>query len=201
MKKNFCPKNNRVIVELEEIYRKNIKIGDREFIVDPAFRKLWNAVQKAKVVSVDPNITDIQIGDTVYVHHFVSEEERKIPVNGKEYRWLEYNQIYCTVNHGKMKTLSKYVFIEPVTYDQVKFKNKTDSGFRLTKKADTDYIDRVGRVYDIGSMVPNGEIEKGDLVLFGKNCEYEISVEGKILYRMEFRDIVTVIDENEEFVV
>ena len=84
--------NDRVIVELEGLYDNEIKVGEFVMKVDTVFRKMHNAVQKAKVVAC-PEGKELVVGDTVYVHHFVVEDDRIVPVKDKEYRWLEYNQI------------------------------------------------------------------------------------------------------------
>lgn len=196
----FKPKNKRVIVELESTTDKNINIGGKDYILDTAFRKLWNAVQHVIVVSRDKGC-DVKPGDKVYVHHFVVEDERKVPTKGKDYRWLEYSQLYCRVRKGKIKTLSDYILVEPIQYDESKFKKSTDSGILLTRKAGTEYVDKVGTVKYIGRSARRKGLRVGDKILFNKNCEYQIKIEGEVLYRMEMRDVITVLDKNTEFTV
>jgi co-chaperonin GroES (HSP10) len=192
--------NNRVIVELDGIYDKVIAVGDFVLKLDHVFRKLHNAVQKAKVVAC-PEGTELMVGDTVYVHHFVVEEERIVPVKDKEYRWLEYNQIYARVRDGILKALGYYVLVEPVKFDESKFKKKTDFGLVLTQKAGTEYVERVGTVLHVGDEAAKEGIEVGDKIFFNKNCEYEITIEGELMYRMEKRDVIAVIDPEIEFTV
>jgi len=192
--------NNRVIVELEGLYDNEISVGGFTLKIDHVYRRLWNAVQKAKVIAC-PDGKEIVPGDTVYVHHFVIEEERIVPVKGKEYRWLEYNQIYCRVRDGILKALGYYVLVEPVMFDESKFKKKTDSGLVLTQKAGTEYVDRVGVVAHVGDEAAEAGIEVGDKIFFSKNCEYEIDIEGRKLYRMEQRDVIAAIDPEIEFTV
>ena len=192
--------NNRVIVELEGLYDKEVKVGDFVMKIDHVFRHLHNAVQKAKVIAC-PEESELEEGDTVYVHHFVVEDERKVPVKDKEYRWLEYNQIYARVRDGILKALGYYVLVEPVRFDESKFKKMTDSGLLLTQKAGTQYVDRVGVVAHIGIEAEESGIEVGDKIFFNKNCEYEINIEGKKMYRMEKRDVIAVIDPEIEFTV
>jgi len=194
------PKHGRVIVELQGTQEKKIKVGGFELEVDTVFRRMWNAVQEATVVSASEG-ADLLPGDTVYVHHFVIEDERKVPVKGKDYRWLEYNQIYCRVRDGILKTLGYYILVEPVKYDESKFKKESDSGLVLTQKAGTEYVDRVGIVAHVGNDAEAHGINVGDKIFFNKNCEYEIKIQGKRLYRMEMRDVITVIDPEVEFTV
>lgn len=193
--------NNRVIVELtDKVFDNERKVGDFIMHVDTVFRKLHNAVQKAVVIAC-PEDGELLPGDIVYVHHFVVEEERRIKVKDKDYRWLEYSQIYYRVRDGIGKAVGYYVLVEPVKYDESKFKKKTDSGIALTSKAGTTYVDRVGKVAHIGKDAAQDDIEVGDLILFNKNCEYEIRIEGKMYFRMERRDVITTIDPDVEFTV
>lgn len=193
--------NNRVIVELtDKMFDSERKIGDFIMHVDTVFRKLHNAVQRAVVVGCPEN-SELQPGDIVYVHHFVVEDERRIPVKGKNYRWLEYSQIYFRVRNGIGKALGYYVLVEPIKYDESNFKKESDSGLLLTKKAGTTYVDRVGLVAHVGKDAEEHGLEVGDKILFNKNCEYEIRIEGKMYYRMEARDVIATIPEDVEFTV
>ncbi len=192
--------NNRVIVELEGLYDKEITVGGFTMQIDHVFRHMHNAVQKAKVIAC-PEGGELDVGDTVYVHHFVVEDERIVPVKDKEYRWLEYSQIYARVRDGILKALGYYVLVEPIKFDEAKFKKKTDSGLLLTQKAGTQNVDRVGVVAHVGDEAADSGIVVGDKIFFNKNCEYEINIEGKKMYRMEKRDVIAAIDPEIEFTV
>lgn len=192
--------NERVIVELEGLYDKEITVGGFTMKLDHVFRKMFNAVQQAKVIAC-PEGRELEAGDTVYVHHFVVEDERIVPVKDKEYRWLEYSQIYARVRDGILKALGYYVLVEPIKFDEAKFKKKTDSGLLLTQKAGTQNVDRVGIVAHVGDEAAEAGIEVGDKIFFNKNCEYEITIEGKKMYRMEKRDVIVAIDPEIEFTV
>jgi len=192
--------NDRVIVELKGLYDNEIKVGDFTMKVDTIFRKLHNAVQEATVVAC-PDNKEIEVGDTVFVHHFVVENERIVPVKDKHYRWLEYNQIYARMRDGILKALGYFVLVEPVKFDEAKFKNKTDSGLVLSRKTGTEYVDRVGFVAHVGDEAFEAGVSVGDKIFFNKNCEYEININGKMYYRMEKRDVIAVIDPNVEFTV
>ena len=200
MKNNFNPKNGRVIVELGKKFNDSISIGGREFILDNAFRKMFHAVQNATVIAY-ANGCDLNVGDKVYVHHFVVEDERAVPVKGKDYRWLEYSQIYCRVRDDKIKVLGDYVLVEPVKYNDSNFKKYSDSGILLHQKAGTEEVERFGTVKYVSEFAETNGLNVGDTIFFNKNCEYELTVEGERLYRMEFRDIISVVNSDVEFVV
>jgi co-chaperonin GroES (HSP10) len=187
------PINGRIIVKRKGGLNQTIQVGDFELILDPKFREYHNAVQVAEVIASDPE-SDTEPGDRVYVHHFVQSKEHRMPVEG-EVSWLERGQVFCRVRNSKVKALVNYIFVEPVTYADVKSLHKNNMGFQMTIKGETDYVDRIGRVKYLSDMAQNSGLSVGDYVLFGKDCEYDIRVEDELLYRMELRDVITVIDE------
>jgi co-chaperonin GroES (HSP10) len=183
-----------MIVQLEQREKSVIQVGDRELILDPSFRKYWNAIQVAEIVAGHED-SDTLPGDKVYVHHFVQNPEHILPVEGT-YSWLERNQVFCRVRDGKIKALLNYVFVEPIMYKDVKSFSKTDSGILLTRKPGTDYIERIGIARHLCDSAKEAGLKEGDKIIFGKNCEYDLEVEGKIYFRMELRDVVCTIDDH-----
>jgi co-chaperonin GroES (HSP10) len=186
------PINGRIIVKREGDLNKTINIGGRELILDPAYRPYHNAVQEATVIASDPE-SDTQPGDKVYVHHFIQNQEHRLQMEG-EISWLERGQVFCRVRDGEIKALMNYVFVSPVMFKDVKAMAKTKEGFLLTQKGDTDFVDRLGRVEFASDMAYDAGLNPGDYVIFGRDCEYDIKVEGKLYFRMELRDVITVID-------
>jgi co-chaperonin GroES (HSP10) len=200
MKNGFKPKNGRVIVELNKKLRDSVEIGGKTYILDNSFRKMFHAVQNAEVIACDDEC-DLDAGDKVYVHHFVIEDERKVPIKDKDYRWLEYSQIYCKVKDGILETLGNYILVTPVKYNDSNFKKYSDSGILLRQKAGSEDVERFGIVRSVGKEAKDKGIKEGDTIFFNKNCEYEIIIEGERLYRMEYRDVITVVDNDVEFIV
>lgn len=188
------PINGRVIVELEKRDRNSIMVGKMEFMIDTAFRPYHNAQQVATIVAADKRI-DVLPGDKVYVHHFVNSQENKLPFDGT-YSWLEGHHIFCRVRDGNVKPLNRYVFVEPIKYDDLASFLKTDSGMYLTQKHGTEYVERIGIIRLLSDIAIDEGLVDGDKVLFGKNCEYDIEIEGTLYFRMEVQDIITVLDDN-----
>jgi len=187
------PINGRVIVELKKRDKDVIKVGGSDFIVDTAFRQYHNAVQVANVVATDHRI-DVEPGDRVYVHHFVQSQENKLPFEGT-YSWLEAHHIFCRVRDGEIKPLNRYLFVEPIPYKDIQELMKTESGILLTKKFETEYVERIGIIRLLSDSAKDEGLSEGDRVLFGKNCEYDIEVEGVMYFRMETQDVICVLDD------
>lgn len=187
----FKPLNLRAVVSMHNRVNDTLQIAGKTFILDSIFRPLWNAVQFGTVVACDPKC-DVEPGDKVYMHHFVMEKEHIVPVEGDKFSWVEYNQIYCRVREDKIKMLGEYLLVEPMKYSHPSMKNDV-GGFRTTMKSDNDEVERIGIAAHLSDSCVRDGLEAGDIILFGKNCEYEIMVEGKKYYRMHKADVITVL--------
>jgi len=184
--------NGRTIVRPEKRVNDKIMIGGKEFILDSAFRHYWNTVHMAEVVVSDRD--DLEPGDIVYVHHFINAPEQILPFR-EDSSYMESNQIYCRIRNGEMKVLDDYVLVSPVTYGDTGIITKNEHGILLTSRSPNERIEKVGVAELIGDNAKKKGINIGDKILFNKNCEYEILIEGKLYYRMEIRDIITTIDD------
>lgn len=169
-----------------------MQIGGKTFILDSIFRPLWNAVQFGDVEAADESC-DVLPGDKVYMHHFVLEKEHIMPIDGKKLSWVEYNQIYCRVRDEKIKMLGDYLLVEPMTYSHPSIKSDI-GGFKMTSKADNEEVERIGIAAHLSDSCLQAGLKVGDIILFGKNCEYDIVVENKKYYRMHKGDVITVIE-------
>jgi len=188
------PLNKRVIVQVNNRMNDKIMIGKYEFDVDTAFRQFHNAVQKVTVVAATED-ADVDVGDTVYVHHFVADRENKLPFKDGHYSYLEYINVYCKVKDGKIIMLSDWLLVEPVTADNQQFFDKSDYGLMLNTRQGSDYLDRIGILRHMSPSAKKVGLNIGDKILFGKNCEYEIKIEGTVYFRMEVRDVIVVLDD------
>lgn len=189
--------NRRTIVELEKRTNDKVIVGGREFLLDSGFREYWNTVQMASVITTDH--ADLAPGDVVVVHHFVNSEQQRLPIKGK-FSFLEYNQIYCRIRNDKMKALANFILVEPVTYGSTGI-SKTKGGLLLNTKSPNQKLERVGIASMLSDNAKEAGLKEGDKILFDKNCEYEILVNGKVYYRMEIRDVITTIDNWEDLTV
>jgi len=188
------PLNKRTLVKVEKRVNDKVKVGGREFDLDPIFREYWNTVQMAEVCACDRD--DIKPGDIVYVHHFVNAPEQKLPIKGTM-SFLEHNQIYAKREDGKVKPLTTFVLVEPVTYGQAGVVTNR-GGLLLSTHSEHDHVEKIGIARHLSQQAMDEGLKEGDLILFNKNCEYEILIEDKIMYRMEIRDVITPLDSFED---
>ena len=184
--------NNRVIVKVAKRVENEISIGGKTLILDSVFRHLWNTVQIAEVVQ--PAQNDILVaGDIVYVHHFVSEKEQQMPLSGDNYSWVEYSQIFCVLVGNSFMPLNNWLFVTPVTYGEAGL-IKSSFGLALTMHSENDHVDRIGVASELSQTAIDSGLSNGDKILFGKNCEYAIVINGILYYRMEIRDVICTLD-------
>jgi len=188
------PLNKRVIVKLDKRVNDKVKVGKFTFELDTAFRQFHNAVQRVTVVAVEDGY-DLSPGDTVYVHHFVADRENRLPFKDGHYSFLEYINVYCKVEDGKIIMLSDWLLVEPVTADNEQFFDKSDYGLILSTRQGSDYLDRIGILRHLSDSARLAGLKEGDKILFGKNCEYDIKIDGTTYFRMEVRDVIVVLDD------
>jgi len=184
------PLNGRTLVKVEKRLNDKVMVAGQEFILDPVFRHYWNTVQMAEVIASGRE--DLEPGDIVYVHHFVNAPEQMLPIKDNM-SYLEYNQIYARIRNGEMKVLSNFVLVEPVTYGQAGLVTTKGGLIRSTHSAE-DQVEKIGVAKFLSDHAEDEGLEEGELILFNKNCEYEILIGDNILYRMEMRDVITTID-------
>ena len=96
-----------------------------------------------------------------------------------------------------METLGNFILVEPVTYGELGM-TRSESGIRLSTKNDTDNAEKIGIARLLSDKAKEAGLTDGDRVLFNKNCEYEIEVDGKVYYRMELRDLICTVDPGQE---
>lgn len=182
--------NGKTIVKREKRANDLIKIGGSTFILDTAFRKYWSTVQMGEVVTADRD--DLEPGDIVWMHHFIDEND--LPW-GDNLGFVEYNQVYCRMRNKEVETLGNFVLVEPITNAELGM-NVASNGLRLSMKKDTDNAERIGVVRLPSPQALEFGVKDGDKILFGKNCEYEMLIDGKVYYRMEFRDVICRVPDN-----
>ena len=184
--------NGRTIVERQTRHKDTIMVGGMEWKLDVAFRKYWHTVQVASVVTAGRD--DLEPQDIVWVHHFV--EEQGLPFGGN-IAFVEYNQVYCRKRGNKLETLGNFILVEPITYEELGM-IRSESGIRLSTKNATDNAEKIGIARLLSDQAEKFGLKDGDRILFNKNCEYEIEVDGKVYYRMELRDIICTVDPGQK---
>lgn len=133
-----------------------------------------------EVVGISDDEDEIQIGDTVMVHHNAFHEgaENKIDSSKNLYNLDKEFMIYCYIRDGKINMVSDFVFMEPVEAD----KKHTPAGIYLPFLKGP----KQGVIRHMGKPIEDTQgISIGDTVVYTKAADYEMEVEGKLMYRMK----------------
>mgnify|MGYP003152939891 CR=1 FL=1 len=167
-------------------YNNEVEVDGKKLIVntDNFEHKFVN--REAEVLAI-PTVgdTDIQVGDTVIVHHNVFRRWKDI--RGKEQNSKSYykddtyfvfdDQIFLYKNKDTWKANESFCFVQPIESNDMFSEDKERPLVGIMKYPDK-YLIKAG-------------IKAGDLVGFKPNTEYEFIIENQKLYRI-FSHSITV---------
>ena len=163
-----------VVSPLKHRYNNIKKVGDKELIVNT---EIYNHeyVSREAVVKEIPTVgkTNIQVGDTVVVHHNVFRRWNNVRGVEKNSRSffdentfiVSSDQIFLYKNNNTWKPQKGYCFVKPVV--------STDE-FSVDKEKPLTGIVKYS----------DGTVSEGDLVGFRPSLEYEFIIDGEKLYRV-----------------
>lgn len=169
-----------------------IKINNHPLFLSLHFDPLEHVQQRGKIycsphkVNIlndnnKPNFYDIKLqeGDTVYFHHFATDESAQMVINEKIYYLQEYEQIYAAERNGVIIPLEEYIFIEPIKeteedISKLGFLIKPSPEFKVFHGAVKYVNKRSSEKYNICT---------GDKVIFRSGSEYPMLIKDKVMYR------------------
>tara|TARA_R110001583_G_scaffold83165_8_gene219886 strand:- start:5879 stop:6565 length:687 start_codon:yes stop_codon:yes gene_type:complete len=199
MKKECTPLNDCVLVYREKNTKDEVDIGDNKLFIDTSWYEYDHVIQHATVRYTPKRIssyfkTDMELmpGDKVYCHHFIADEKNMIEIHGEKLSKLNYGQLYARVRDGEVHMLSDWVLVDIVKDKEEEL--KTDSGIWL--KTEKEKKEQIGKIKYVNSKSINDGFKPGDTVMFIKDADYEMEVEGEMLYRMRNQDILAKVDED-----
>lgn len=158
---------------------------------------IYNRTQYGKVIAVplvatnsylkgDRSIPiELEVGDIVYSHHFITHEDNERIINGKKVYEIRYEDCYCKEKDGELVSLNEWNLITPIDEDESKLKY---GEFYL--KEDLDKETDLGVVKLSSKRLKISGVNDSDTVLFKHKRNYPIIVQGKLYYRVNTRDIV-----------
>ena len=165
---------NYVVEPIGDRYNNIKKVGDRELILNTEVFNHHYVNREAKVISV-PKIggCEIQVGDTVTLHHNVFRRWHDVKGREKNSRsFLEegkylvtQDQMYLYKRDGDWICPKGYCFVQPI-------KDNSQLSVEIEKPL-------VGIV-----KYSDGTINEGELVGFRPGSEFEFVVDGKRMYRV-----------------
>ena len=134
---------------------------------------------------------DVEIGDTLLVHHNVFKFYNDIKgrrKSGKSFFkenlfFIDNEQFYLYKKQDKWKAHGKYCFVKPIpTNKSLILKNTKYEPLQGIIKYSNKQLERLG-------------VNEGDKIIFTPNSEYEFDVDGEMLYRMYTNNITTILNE------
>ena len=136
----------------------------------------------------------IKIGDTLIVHHNVFKYYNDIKGREKSGRsylkddvfMIEEDQFYLYGDGGDWTANTRYCFVRP---------DKKNDDYILSKRGSFEHL-RGTVVYPNEELLSMG-VSAGDRVSFTPESEYEVDIDGEILYRMYSRNICIKFDEHD----
>ena len=170
-------------------------IGNTELVIDTSYDPMKLARQYGVVVETPISLSkgvklDIKEGDTVYCHHFLTENENEVKFYEQELVYkIHWSDIYCRVRNGKLKMLHHWNFVEQKTEDEESIKTK--SGIFL--KPEVEDITLHGYVRHMNDWLKDQGVKIGDEVIFSENSEYDMKIEDNTLLRMRNQDILAIV--------
>ena len=157
-----------------ERYNNKVKVGDKELIVNSEIQN-HEYVNRLAVVKSTPiiNNTDIEVGDTVVVHHNVFRRWHNVKKKEKNTRSflkedeyiIQQDQIFLYKKNDSWKCIEGFCFIQPI---------KSLFGFDVHLEEPC-----VGIV-----KYTDGSFDEDQLVGFHPSSMYEFIIEGCRLYRV-----------------
>ena len=155
-------------------YNNSKKVGDKDLILNTEIFNHQYINRQATIIST-PIIsnTDIEVGDDVIVHHNVfrrwhnqhGEEKNSRSYFNEDTYIISQDQIFLYKTFWQWKTIPGFCWVKPI-----KNFNKLD-------------IDQEQPLMGIIEYADKG-FNKGDLVGFTPNSEYEFVIDGQKLYRV-----------------
>lgn len=140
---------------------------------------------------------DVIEGDIIYFHHHVADEAN---MTEEDTYLCEYRQIFGRTRDNVFTPVEDWVFCEPIPYEG----NTRDSGLLIphlisgmTQKGFEGQI--IGKWHPSEAIVKyvppvyKGELQAGDRIAFIKNADYDMKVEGEILFRINADHIMYVV--------
>jgi co-chaperonin GroES (HSP10) len=134
-------------------------------------------------------VIEADLGDKIYAHHFLTDEDNEREFNGKKYYEIRYENLYCKIVDEEIVMLNEWNFVTPVIQED----EIHDSGVILDFKQKNKL--RVGIVNHTCKKLLDRGINIGDQIFFKYGREYEIDVEGNTYYRINTEDIIYKIDQ------
>ncbi|WP_062057416.1 hypothetical protein [Aquimarina longa] len=198
------------IIEVKEPLVHKQKLGNTEIYIDPFFDQTRHTNRIGKVISSPIALdTDIDVGDEVLIVHTVlmsqiyrGQRADSIYLLDKErgyYRLENSLIIMYRKNHKSIwKCNDINVMVTPIKAKKSDYKIGDlilpDNFYNTKIECNTHgYLKQYGIVTFLNKDIEKQGVNIGDTIFFTAYSDYEFRVDGQILYCMDNRDILAVI--------
>jgi len=191
------PIRDYFFVKVEKTHEDTIELNGRELFLETSYNDMQYARQYGIVVGVPTALSngismDVKEGDKVYCHHFLISEENRLTYHDEEKVFkVHCSHVYARVRKGKIKMLNHWNFVKQKVEDESKY--ITDSGIYMKPEAENEEL--YGYIEYMNDEMKEMGLKKGDEVVFSKNSEYDMNIEGDKLLRMRNFDILAKIEK------
>lgn len=173
-----------------ERYKNTSKIGGKDFIINTDVENHQHISREGVVLSTPSAFsTPIKKGMDVIIHHNVFR--RWFNMRAKEVNsgsFIEegkygctHDQIFMYKEDGEWKGFDEFCFVSPVVNDD-KFEIRNDKN-------------QVGILEVTNKVLESFGLKKGDVIGFTPSSEYEFVVDGKLMYKMSWKDVCVKYDD------
>ena len=182
-----------IVEPVGERYDNELKIGDKKLVLNSKIESHKFINNKAKVISVPIAFkTPIKVGDEVIIHHNVFRRyynQKGKEVNSSKYfrenkYFCQLDQIYLYSRDNSWKPFNDRCFVAPII-------NKDELELKKEKN-------HIGILKYGNSSLEALKINKGDVIGFTPNSEFEFIVNDELLYCMKSKDIVIKYEYEED---
>lgn len=199
------------IVEIKEPVKESIKIGGTEIFVDGSYDQTKYSNRIGKVISTPIGYeTPIKVGDEVLIVHTVLmsqtyQGKQHDPVflvdKSKGYYRLtnELIVMYRPCINSEWKCNWIHVMVSPIAAEKEDF--KIGSFYLGMDSYDTDvecntmgFLKQEGHIKYLNKELKDAGVKVGDKVHFEEHGDYEFNLDGEVVYCMDNRDILTLLD-------
>lgn len=126
-------------------------------------------------------------GDTIYFHHHVCQPKNEWLIKNESFYQCGYKQIWAKVENGQLVPVNDWIFVEPILESEDEM---FAGGLRL--HATQENLQQIGTAFAVSQYAQDMGIKKGDRVHFVKDADYEIEIDGKLLWRMKVAAVIAI---------
>ena len=167
--------------------------------IDRSWDKYKHAVRNGIIRQVPLSISkkyknDVELkkGDKIYFHHFTVQPDNYILDEGHRLYKADYFNIYCVIRKGNPVVIEDWLFASPVMETEEDI-TKIYGKLKLYTKASPDRKKLLAKAEFISKEAEKQGLKAGDTIIYKNDADYEMTVEGKLYYRMKLANVAAVV--------